>query len=196
MDIAATMQDLGERARDAASVLAYAETDRKHAALIGASEALWSSRAAIIEANAKDMEFGREKGLSAAMMDRLHLDEDRVRGMVDGLLAVADQTDPVGEVIAEWDMATGLHIRRVRTPLGVIGVIFESRPNVTADAGALCLKAGNAAILRPGSEAFHSATEIHRCLTKGLAQANLPEAAIQLVPTRDRAAVGLSLIHI
>lgn len=189
-DIQKMMAEIGTNAKAAAAELAYASAERKHAALIGAADAVWSNRAKIIEANAADMEFGREKGLSPAMMDRLLLDEDRVQGMVDGLRNVAEQPDPIGEVMEEWDMASGLHIKRVRTPLGVIGVIFESRPNVTADAGALCLKAGNAAILRPGSEAFNSASAIHECLAKGLAQANLPHAAIQIVPTRDRAAVG------
>lgn len=188
--IPAIMEDLGARAKKAAQELAFASAERKHAALIGAAEAVWDRRAEIIEANAKDMEFGREKGLSPAMMDRLMLDEDRIRGMVAGLRAVAEQTDPVGEVIAEWDMPSGLNIQRVRTPLGVIGVIYESRPNVTADAGALCLKSGNAVILRGGSESFHSAGVIHDCLLDGLRSANLPEDAILRVPTRDRAAVS------
>jgi glutamate-5-semialdehyde dehydrogenase len=183
------MADIGARARAAAVELANASAERKHAALISAAEAVWKNRSAIIEANAKDMEFGREKGLSDAMMDRLMLDEERIRGMVDGLRSVAEQADPVGEVIADWDQPSGLNIQRVRTPLGVIGVIYESRPNVTADAGALCLKAGNAVILRGGSEGFHSSRAIHACLQKGLRDAGLPEDAVQLVPTRDRAAV-------
>ena len=189
-DIPALMDDIGMRARAASRVLAHASAERKHAALIGAAEAVWKRRDEIIAANARDMDYGRDKGLSPAMMDRLRLDEDRIRGIVDGLRAVAEQPDPVGEVLAEWDMASGLHIRRVRTPLGVIGVIYESRPNVTADAGALCLKAGNAVILRGGSESFHSSRAIHACLVEGLRGANLPEDAIQLVPTRDRAAVS------
>jgi len=184
------MEDIGKRARAAARVLAYATAERKHAALIAAAEAVWTRRAYIIEANEKDLAYGREKGLSPAMMDRLMLNEDRIRGIVDSLRAVAEQADPVGEVIAEWDMASGLHIRRVRTPLGVIGVIYESRPNVTADAGALCLKAGNAAILRGGSESFHSSGLLHDCLVDGLLKAGLPADAIQLIPTRDRAMVG------
>ncbi len=187
--IPALMADLGKRAKEASNALGFASAERKHAALIAAADAVWENRAPIIEANRKDLEFGREKGLSAAMMDRLMLDEDRVRGMVDGLRAVAEQADPVGEVLSEWDMASGLNIQRVRTPLGVIGVIYESRPNVTADAGALCLKSGNAVILRGGSESFHSSTAIHSCLVEGLKAANLPEDAIQLIPTRDRAAV-------
>ncbi len=188
-NIPALMADLGKRAKAAARELAFATAERKHAALIAAAEAVWANRAQIIDANKKDLEFGREKGLSPAMMDRLMLDEDRIQGMVDGLRTVADQTDPVGEVMTEWDMPSGLNIQRVRTPLGVIGVIYESRPNVTADAGALCLKSGNAVILRGGSESFHSSTAIHACLVEGLKAANLPEDSIQLVPTRDRAAV-------
>lgn len=189
VDIKSLMADIGSRAKAASAELAFASAERKHAALIGAAEAVWANRAMIIAENAKDMEFGRNKGLSPAMLDRLLLDEDRVQGMVDGLRTVADQADPVGKVISEWDMASGLHIRRVRTPLGVIGVIYESRPNVTADAGALCLKAGNAVILRGGSESFHSSGAIHQCLVQGLEGANLPSDAVQLVPTRDRAAV-------
>ncbi|WP_299075335.1 glutamate-5-semialdehyde dehydrogenase [uncultured Ruegeria sp.] len=183
------MTDLGKRAKAASAELAFASAERKHAALIAAAEAVWNNRSQIIAANQKDMEFGRNKGLSPAMMDRLMLDETRIQGMVDGLRTVADQADPVGEVLTEWDMPSGLNIQRVRTPLGVIGVIYESRPNVTADAGALCLKSGNAVILRGGSEGFHSSTAIHACLVEGLKAANLPEDAIQLVPTRDRAAV-------
>ncbi|SFG36095.1 glutamate-5-semialdehyde dehydrogenase [Sulfitobacter dubius] len=188
-NISELMADIGARARAAAAQLATASAERKHAALIGAAEAVWKERADIIAANAKDLDFGREKGLTDAMIDRLMLDEGRIRGMVDGLRSVAEQTDPVGEVIAEWDQPTGLNIQRIRTPLGVIGVIYESRPNVTADAGALCLKAGNAVILRGGSESFHSSRAIHRCLQQGLRDAGMPEDAVQLVPTRDRAAV-------
>ena len=187
------MATIGQAARAAAAELACASAARKQAALIGAAEAVWARRSAIIDANREDQAFGTAKGLSAAMMDRLRLDEGRVRAIVDGLRAVAGQKDPVGEVMAEWDMPSGLHIRRVRTPLGVIGVIYESRPNVTADAGALCLKAGNAVILRGGSESFHSSTAIHSCMVDGLRQAGLPEAAIQLVPTRDREMVSAML---
>lgn len=188
-NIPTMMADLGKRAKAASADLAFASAERKHAALIAAADAVWANRAQIIKANQKDLDFGRDKGLSPAMMDRLMLDEARVQGMVDGLRTVADQADPVGEVLTEWDMPTGLNIQRVRTPLGVIGVIYESRPNVTADAGALCLKSGNAVILRGGSESFHSSGAIHACLVEGLKAANLPEDAIQLVPTRDRAAV-------
>ncbi|MBM1632091.1 glutamate-5-semialdehyde dehydrogenase [Sulfitobacter mediterraneus] len=189
-NIPALMADIGARAKAASAVLANANAERKHAALIGAAETVWQRRAEIIAANAKDLDYGRDKGLSDAMMDRLMLNEERIQGMVDGLRSVAEQPDPIGEILAEWDQPTGLNIKRVRTPLGVIGVIYESRPNVTADAGALCLKAGNAVILRGGSESFHSSQAIHACLQQGLRDANLPEDAVQLVPTRDRAAVG------
>ena len=188
--IHALMDDIGRRARAASAELAFASAERKHAALIAAADAVWARREDIIAANVKDMDYGREKGLSDAMLDRLMLDEGRVRSIVDGLRAIAEQPDPVGEVMSEWDRPTGLNIKRVRTPLGVIGVIYESRPNVTADAGALCLKAGNAVILRGGSESFHSSDAIHACLVEGLKAANLPEDSIQRVPTRDRAAVS------
>ncbi|WP_300057346.1 glutamate-5-semialdehyde dehydrogenase [uncultured Roseobacter sp.] len=189
-DIPAVMADMGAAARAAATKLAFASAERKHAALISAADTVWRRRAEIIDANGKDLAFGREKGLSPAMMDRLMLDEDRIRGIVDGLRAVAEQADPVGQVMDEWEQPSGLHIQRVRTPLGVVGVIYESRPNVTADAGALCLKSGNAVILRGGSESFHSSSALHACLVQGLRDAGLPEDAIQLVPTRDRAAVS------
>ncbi|WP_420002865.1 glutamate-5-semialdehyde dehydrogenase [Arenibacterium sp. LLYu02] len=188
-NIPALMADLGKRAKAAAQKLATASAERKAQALLSAADAVWAQRAAIIEANAKDLDYGRSKGLSAAMMDRLLLNEDRIQGIVDGLRAVAGQDDPVGAVLEEWTQPSGLRIQRVRTPLGVIGVIYESRPNVTADAGALCLKSGNAVILRGGSESLHSAQAIHACLVEGLKSAGLPEDAVQLVPTRDRAAV-------
>lgn len=184
------MTDIGTKARAAAAELAYASAERKHAALIGAADAVWQRRQEIMDANAEDLVYGEEKGLSPAMMDRLTLDQGRIRGIVDGLRAVAEQADPVGRVLAEWDRPNGLHIQRVATPLGVVGVIYESRPNVTADAGALCLKAGNAVILRGGSESFHSSTAIHDCMVAGLKLAGLPKAAIQLIPTRDRALVS------
>ena len=193
MDIAKVMQKIGQQARLAARELAVAPAQAKSAALNHAADTVWARRADILAANAKDMDFGAEKGLSPAMMDRLMLNEDRIQGMVDGLRAVAAQKDPIGEVTERWTQPTGLHIQRVRTPIGVIGVIYESRPNVTADAGALCLKSGNAVILRGGSESFHSSTAIHACLTEGLRSQGLPEAAIQLVPTRDRAAVSAML---
>ena len=188
-NIPALMADIGARAKAASAVLASASAERKHAALIGAADAVWKTRDAIIAANLLDLEYGRKKGLSDAMMDRLMLDEERIQGIVDGLRSVAEQADPVGEILAQWDMPSGLNIRRVRTPLGVIGVIYESRPNVTADAGALCLKSGNAVILRGGSESFHSSGAIHTAMVDGAVKAGLPADSIQLVPTRDRAAV-------
>ena len=188
-DLGQQMNEMGARARAAASVLAYASPEAKTNALLTAAEAMVAATDHIISENAKDLDFGREKGLTDAMMDRLMLDADRIAAMAQGLRTIAGQDDPVGEVIAEWDQPTGLHIRRVRTPLGVIGVIYESRPNVTADAGALCLKSGNAVILRGGSESLHSAAAIHACLVQGLQAVGLPEDAVQIVPTRDRAAV-------
>ncbi len=188
-----TMTAMGRAARAAATILATAAPEAKALALTTAADAIWATRANILAANAKDMDFGREKGLSPAMMDRLMLDEARVQGMCDGLRAVAAQDDPIGAVIDAWDRPNGLHIERVRTPIGVIGVIYESRPNVTADAGALCLKSGNAVILRGGSESLHSSIAIHAALVTGLRAADLPEAAIQLVPTRDRAEVTAML---
>jgi len=190
IDIHAMMQQLGQNARAAAQVLASTPPEVKEKALTAAADAVLAGSDRIIAANAKDLEFGRAKGLTDAMMDRLTLTPDRVQAIADGLRTVAAQPEPVGRVLAEWDRPSGLHIRRVATPLGVIGVIYESRPNVTADAGGLCLKAGNAAILRGGSESLHSSTAIHECLVEGLRAAGLPEASIQLVPTRDRAAVG------
>lgn len=187
------MSQIGTAARAAARVLATATADAKREALMAAADAVWAGRTDIIAANASDMEFGRSKGLTDAMLDRLMLDEDRIQGIADSLRNVAGQADPIGEVTEEWTQPSGLHIRRVRTPIGVIGVIYESRPNVTADAGALCLKSGNAVILRGGSESFHSSTAIHACLVQGLAAAGLPTAAIQLIPTRDRAAVKAML---
>ncbi|MBT8425606.1 MAG: glutamate-5-semialdehyde dehydrogenase [Silicimonas sp.] len=189
-DIHEIMKEIGANARAAAAELAFASPDAKARALNGAADAILAGASEIIAANEKDMAYGREKGLSPAMMDRLMLDDARIEGIADSLRAVAAQDDPVGEVMSEWDRPSGLHIQRVRTPLGVIGVIYESRPNVTADAGALCLKAGNAVILRGGSESFHSSGAIHACLVEGLRSAGLPEDAIQLVPTRDRAAVS------
>ena len=188
-DLGQQMNEMGARARAAASVLAYASPEAKTKALLTAADSMVAATDQIIAENAKDLDFGREKGLTDAMMDRLMLDADRITAMAEGLRTIAGQDDPVGEVIAEWDRPTGLHIRRVRTPLGVIGVIYESRPNVTADAGALCLKSGNAVILRGGSESLHSAAAIHACLVQGLQAAGLPEDAVQIVPTRDRAAV-------
>ncbi len=188
-DIPGLMDEMGRRARAAAADLAFAPPEAKRTALHAAADALEAQRTEILTANGHDMAHGEGKGLSPAMLDRLMLDDARLDAIANGLRAVADQADPVGQVIAEWEVPSGLRIRRVRTPLGVVGVVFESRPNVTADAGALCLKAGNAVILRGGSESFHSARAIHACLIAGLQTAGLPEDAIQIVPTRDRAAV-------
>ncbi|WP_339950704.1 glutamate-5-semialdehyde dehydrogenase [uncultured Albimonas sp.] len=190
LDVPAVMADLGRRAKAAAAELAYAPASARDAALRAAAEAIETREAEILAANARDMAFGREKGLSEAMLDRLLLTAPRVAAMAQGLREVAAQEDPVGRVLEEWTRPNGLRFRKVATPLGVIGVIYESRPNVTADAGGLCLKSGNAAILRGGSESFHSAGAIHACLQEGLRAAGLPADAIQRVPTRDRAAVG------
>ncbi len=189
-DIAALMADIGRRARAAARPLAVATAERKYAALVGMAQALGRREREILDANAVDMANGEESGLTASFLDRLKLTPARIRAMADGIRAIAELRDPVGEVIAAWERPNGLHIERVRTPLGVVGVIYESRPNVTADAGALCLKAGNAVILRGGSDSANSSTAIHACLVEGLKAANLPEDAIQLVPVTDRAAVG------
>ena len=189
-EIKAIMQDMGDKARAAARHLMQATTAQKNMALETAATALRTHTRDILAANEQDLEFGREKGLSEAMLDRLTLNRERIEGIAAGLEAIALLPDPVGEEIARWDRPNGLDIARVRVPLGVIGVIYESRPNVTADAGALCLKAGNAAILRGGSESLHSSKAIHTCLVEGLRLASLPTDAIQLVPTRDRTAVG------
>ena len=190
---AGLMAEIGAKARAAAAELACASSERKAAALVSAAAAVRAREQEILDANCIDLDFGRDKGLSPAMMDRLRLDSHRLRGIVDGLLAVAAQKDPVGQVLAEWDRPNGLHIQRVATPLGVVGVIYESRPNVTADAGALCLKSGNAVILRGGSESFETSSVIHDCMQQGLREAGLPEAAIQLIPTRDREMVTAML---
>ena len=189
-DIPLLMADIGRNARTAARALARAPREQKDTALKAAAAALRADTALILQANQTDLQLGREKGLSEALLDRLALDDARIEAIAQGLEAIAALADPVGDVIASWQRPNGLEISRVRTPLGVVGIIYESRPNVTADAGALCLKAGNAAILRGGSESFHSSAAIHACLAKGLAEAGLPETAIQLVPSRDRAAVG------
>lgn len=189
-DVAALMARLGREARAAAAPLALASAKKKDAALLGAAMLIRANVDDLLEANAKDMAAGREKGLTPALLDRLMLDEKRIEAMARGLEEVAALPDPIGTKIAEWDRPNGLHFERVRVPLGVIGIIYESRPNVTADAGALCLKSGNVAILRGGSESFHTSRVIHDCLIEALAAAGLPDAAITLVPTTDRAAVG------
>lgn len=192
-NIPALMADIGTRAKSASATLGFASAEQKQKALENAAQAIWDDRENILSANEKDMTYAREKGLSDAMMDRLALDLDRIQAITDSLRSIAAQDDPVGQVLTEWDQPSGLNIQRVRTPLGVVGVIYESRPNVTADAGALCLKAGNAVILRGGSESFHSSRAIHAALQRGLDSADLPVDAIQLVPTRDRAAVSAML---
>ena len=188
--IAELMADIGARARAASRVLATAAPQAKSAALQAAADRIMAQAVTILAANAQDMAFARDKGLSDAMLDRLELTPARLDGIAQGLRAVACQPDPVGQVMAEWDRPSGLHIRRVRTPLGVIGVIYESRPNVTVDAGALCVKAGNAVILRGGSESLHSSRALAACLVEGLTANGLPADAVQIVPTRDRAAVS------
>lgn len=192
-DLAALMDSLGEAALAAQPILAAATREQKDAALLAAATELRSRTAQILAANAEDMQAAEQKNLSAAMLDRLRLDQSRVEAMARGLEEIARLPDPVGRVLAEWDRPNGLRIARVAVPLGVIGIIYESRPNVTADAGALCLKSGNAVILRGGSESAHSSAAIHAALVAGLKAAHLPEAAIQLVPTTDRAAVGYLL---
>jgi glutamate-5-semialdehyde dehydrogenase len=189
-DLRAAMLRLGEAAREAVRALATASTESKNAALIAAARAIRDDRATILDANARDMAAAQAAGVAGAMLDRLMLDQKRIEAMAKGLEEIAVLTDPVGQVVAEWTRPNGLRISRVRVPLGVIGIIYEARPNVTADAGGLCLKAGNAAILRGGSDSFHSSKAIVDCLHRGLRQANLPPGAIQLVPTTDRAAVG------
>ncbi len=185
------MAEMGYRARGAALTLAQAPTVAKNQALTAAAHALRTRAAAVIAANARDR--AAALGLSPAMRDRLLLDEARVEAMAKGLEEIAALPDPIGTVLAEWSRPNGLRISRVRVPLGVIGIIYESRPNVTADAGGLCLKSGNAAILRGGSESFHSARAITDCLAEGLRVAGLPTDTLQMVPTTDRAAVGAML---
>lgn len=189
-DLKALMAAIGQRSRKTTAVLAYASTDAKNLALTSAADALVADMPAILAANAEDVAAAKERGISNAFLDRLTLTEKRIEGMAQGLRDIAALPDPVGVVTANWQRPNGLDISRVRTPLGVIGVIFESRPNVTADAGALTLKAGNAVILRGGSDSVRTSRAIHACLVQGLETAGLPADAIQLVPTTDRAAVG------
>jgi glutamate-5-semialdehyde dehydrogenase len=188
--LAATMAELGRRAREAAARLSLASADAKVAALKAAAAAVRSRQNEILAANAEDIDAAKANGIGAALLDRLALDPKRLEGVAKGLEDIAALPDPVGHVLAEWERPNGLRISRVAVPLGVIGIIYESRPNVTADAGALALKSGNAAILRGGSESFHSSRALVAALQDGLRAADLPEAAIQLVPTRDRDAVG------
>ncbi|WP_313615046.1 glutamate-5-semialdehyde dehydrogenase [Rhizobium sp.] len=192
-DIDALMMTIGAQAKAASRPLSIAGTDQKNRALLAMASAIEASREMILAANGKDLAAADNAGLAASFIDRLTLNDARIAGIAEGIRLVAALPDPVGEVIAAWDRPNGLKIERVRTPLGVIGVIYESRPNVTADAGALCLKAGNAVILRGGSDSQHSSRAIHACLVEGLKIAGLPEHAIQLVPVTDRAAVGALL---
>ncbi|MBR0935103.1 glutamate-5-semialdehyde dehydrogenase [Bradyrhizobium jicamae] len=192
-DLAALMTDLAANARAAARVLALAPPEQKNRALAAIAAAIRAHAPAILAANAEDVAEARAAGITSAFLDRLTLTQARVDGMADGVATVRGIPDPVGAITESWQRPNGMTIERVRVPLGVIGVIFESRPNVAADAGVLCLKAGNAVILRGGSDSFRSCRAIHDCLVQGLREAGLPEAAITLVPTRDRAAVGLML---
>ena len=190
IDIQAEMDRIGRAARAAMHELGASSTETRNAALVEAAAAIRADTAALLEANALDMAAAEANGVTGALLDRLKLDEGRIESMAKGLEDIATLPDPIGAVMADWTRPNGLRIARVRVPLGVIGIIYESRPNVTADAGGLCLKSGNAAILRGGSESFHSSRAIMACLHRGLAKAGLPEAAVQQVPTRDRAAVG------
>jgi glutamate-5-semialdehyde dehydrogenase len=192
-DIDSLMATIGRDARAAARPLAIAGAAQKNCALAAMASEILSSRDAILAANSLDLENAKESGVAASFIDRLTLTAERIEGIASAIRDIATLKDPVGDVIAEWDRPNGLHIERVRTPLGVIGVIYESRPNVTADAGALCLKAGNAVILRGGSDSVNSSQAIHACLVSGLKAAGLPEHAIQYVPITDRAAVGAML---
>ena len=191
--VADIMRAIGRGARAAAMALSLASAEQKNRALRAAAESLRARRHKVIAANDRDMREAAAKDLSPALLDRLKLDEKRVEAMARGIDDIADLADPIGTVLAEWTRPNGMNIQRVRVPLGVIGIIYESRPNVTADAGALCLKSSNAVILRGGTESVHSSTAIHSCLDEGLTVAGLPGSCIQLVPTTDRAAVGYML---
>jgi glutamate-5-semialdehyde dehydrogenase len=192
-DLAAMMAEIGRRARAAARILALAPPEQKDRALAAMAAAIRAQKARILAANAEDIAAAQASGMTGAFLDRLKLDDAKLEGIAAGIETVRDLKDPVGAVTESWTRPNGMTIERVRVPLGVIGIVYESRPNVTADAGALCLKSGNAAILRGGSDSTQSSRAIHVCLEQGLREAGLPEAAIQLIPTRDRAAVGLML---
>ena len=184
------MQELGQQARAASRLMASAGTSAKNTALLAAMEAIDSMRTALAEANARDLKAGEEKGLDAAMLDRLELTDARIETMLEGLKQVASLADPIGEITDLRYMPSGIQVGRMRVPIGVIGIIYESRPNVTVEAASLCLKSGNATILRGGSEAFYSNQAIAKCIRKGLETAGLPETAVQVVGTTDRLAVG------
>ena len=192
-DVTALMMSMGKAARTAAHTLAISPASTRNAALHAMAAAIRANAGEIIKANAADIAAAKQRQLAGSFIERMTLNEERIEAMAAGIESIAALDDPVGSVIASWERPNGLKIERVRTPLGVIGIIFESRPNVTADAGALCLKAGNAAILRSGSDALGAATAIHACLQKGLEEAGLPREAIQLVPVADRDAVGAML---
>jgi glutamate-5-semialdehyde dehydrogenase len=191
--LAAEMFPVGRAARDAARMLERASGSQRRSALEAAAQAIRDDSARILAANRRDYAQAEKAGLTTAMLDRLALDDRRVADMADGVAEIAASPDPLGDIMAEWERPNGLKIQRIRVPLGVIGIIYESRPNVTADAGALCLKSGNAVILRGGSESALSSTAIHACLARGLESARLPAAAIQMLPTQDREAVGILL---
>jgi glutamate-5-semialdehyde dehydrogenase len=192
-DLKSLMTDLAREARAAARALAIAPAVQKNAALAAMEGAIRAGAPAILAANAEDVAEARAGGSTAAFIDRLTLTDARIAAMADGVRVIHDIADPVGAITESWQRPNGMTIERVRVPLGVVAVIFESRPNVAADAGVLCLKSGNAVILRGGSDSFRSCRAIHDCLVQGLREAGLPEAAITLVPTRDRAAVGMLL---
>lgn len=191
--IAATMDALGKAARAASSGLSRCDSRQRNQALRRAAAAIRAQSDVILAANAKDMQAAAARGLSGALLDRLALDDERIESMAQGLETVSELPDSLGQVLAEWERPNGLRIQRVSVPLGVIGIIYESRPNVTADAAGLCLKSGNAVILRGGSESFHSSLAIHQCLVTGLTDARVDPAAVQMVPTKDREAVGYLL---
>lgn len=193
IDIEREMTALGVAARSASAELAMCSTELRNSALRSAAMALRSSTPEILDANQTDMLAAKTRGLSPAMLDRLMLDDERIEAMASGLESIIELPDPVGRILAEWDRPNGLNIQRVAVPLGVIGIIYESRPNVTADAAALCLKSGNAVILRGGSESFNSSYAIYKCMREGLESAGIDVNCIQIVPTRDRAAVGFLL---
>lgn len=187
------MNTIGQKAKSSANSLAYSDPEKKRKALLNAAKSVLDNKIVILEANKEDISSSATKGLSKAMLDRLKLNEERVKGISNGLVEIANLADPVGKIIKEWTQPNGLNIKRVQTPLGVIGVIYESRPNVTADAGGLCFKAGNSVILRGGSESQNSSIAIHKCLIDGLLSEGFSPDIIQLVPTQSRTAVSVML---
>ncbi len=192
-DVQLLLNRLGSQAREAAHIMALATAEEKTHALLKAAEVLSMRKTELKQANEKDMEFGQSKNLTLSQLDRLYLDEERIDGIISAIRKVAEIPDPVGKILRSWTGENGLKFEKVAVPIGVIGVIYESRPNVTADAASLCFKAGNSVILRSGSESFHSASLITDCMREGLRQSGMPENAVQLVPSRDRSAVGALL---